>query len=145
MAAAAAMGVFQRILKPGRGLKLEVYIAAGMLAAVILTSTSGIVWKLSRVELSIRADHAAEIAAMRTDYVTQIAGLRTDYVRDIADLNAKVYKIEIWARDEFVRKTSFETVIARLEKGMETLGNKVEGAVDKMAERIEKLNHHGQV
>lgn len=121
---------------------MEIYIAAGMLAVVILSSTTGIVWKLSRVELSIRADHATEISAMRADYLTQIGQMRTDYSGKVAELTAKVYQIEIWARDEFVRKSSFETVIARLEKGMEALGTKVETAVEKMAQRIENLNHH---
>jgi hypothetical protein len=110
---------------------MEVYIAAGGLAIVILSSAVTITWRLSRVEIGLRAD-----------YTEKIATLRADYTRDIAALQAKVYQVEIWARDEFVRKGSFETVVARLEKGMEQLGSKVESAVDKMASRIENLNHH---
>lgn len=57
-------------------------------------------------------------------------------------LSGKIYQVEIWARDEFVRKSSFETVVTRLEKSMELLGNKIEAAVEKMASRIEHLDHH---
>lgn len=57
-------------------------------------------------------------------------------------LSAKIYMVEIWARDEFVRKSSFETVVSRLEKGLGDLGDKIEGRFDKMAERLEKIPHN---
>jgi hypothetical protein len=95
-------------------------VAAGSLEAVILSSAIGITWRLSRVEV----------------------GLRAEFTKEIAALQAKLYQVEIWARDEFVRKGSFELVVARLESGMKDLGTKVENAVDKMATRIESLNHH---
>jgi hypothetical protein len=101
--------------------KMEIYIAAGGLAVVILSSAITVVWKLSRIEISIRAD----------------------YGRQVAELQAKVYQVEIWARDEFVRKGSFETVVTRLENTMLALGTKIENAVDKMAVKIENMNHHG--
>src|SRR6266404_4557480 len=92
-------------------------IAAGSLEIVILSSAVGIVWKLTRTEMALRAEFTKENAA----------------------LSAKVYQVEIWARDEFVRKGSFETVVTRLEKSMEMLGTKIENAVEKMASRIENL------
>lgn len=110
---------------------MEVYIAAGGLAIVILSSAIGVVWKLSRIELSIRADHGSEIAALRVIYHTEISALQT-----------KVFQVEIWARDEFVRKSSFEAAVARLEKSVETLGTKIETSIEKMAGRIEKQNNH---
>lgn len=55
-------------------------------------------------------------------------------------LSAKIYQVEIWARDEFVRKDSFGTVVSRLERGMEQLGEKIEAAVDRMTIRIEKIS-----
>lgn len=57
-------------------------------------------------------------------------------------LSAKLYQVEIWARDEFVRKSSFETVIARLEKGMGDLGTKIEGQLNRISERIDKIPHN---
>lgn len=44
------------------------------------------------------------------------------------------------ARDEFVRKGSFDQVVTRLEKSMEILGAKVETAVDKMSSKIDHLS-----
>lgn len=57
-------------------------------------------------------------------------------------LSAKLYQVEIWARDEFVRKASFETVVSRLEKGLGDLGEKIESRLDRITERIEKIPHN---
>lgn len=98
----------------------ELVLSAGSLELVILTSAIGIVWKMTRTEV----------------------GLRAEFQKEIKTLSDKVYQVEIWARDEFVRKGSFEMVVTRLERSMELLGTKVETAVDKMATRIETINHH---
>ena len=93
-------------------------ISAAALAVAILTATVTVTWKLSRVEV----------------------GLRAEFIAANAILSAKLYQVEIWARDEFVRKNSFEIVVTRMETGMLALGNKFEGAVDKMTTRIEHLS-----
>jgi hypothetical protein len=95
-------------------------VAAGSLELVILSSAIGITWRLSRVEV----------------------GLRAEFTKEVASLQAKVYQVEIWSRDEFVRKGSFELVVARLENTMQLMGTKIETAVDKMATRIENLTHN---
>lgn len=135
-------------------------IAAGSLEAVILTSAIGVVWKLTRTEVDLRGEfnkriaeiHAAaaemrgefnkQIAEIHAASAEKVAEIRAEHTREIAALTAKVYQIEIWARDEFVRKGSFELVVARLEKSMDLLAAKVEGSVDKMATRIENMSHH---
>lgn len=116
-------------------------VAIGSLEIVILSSAIGVVWKLTRTEVSLRSEFNKEVAAIRADAAREVASIRAEAVAELAAVNAKVYKIEIWARDEFVRKGSFDMVVARLEKSMELLGTKVETAVDKMATRIENLSH----
>jgi hypothetical protein len=106
-------------------------IAAGTLEIVILSSAIGIVYRITRVEVSLRSDYTKEIALIRAESTASIAAL-----------SAKLYQVEIWARDEFVRKGSFETVVARLERTMELMGTKIEAAVDKMATEIKGLPHH---
>ncbi|MGY3689927.1 hypothetical protein ACVIGA_000007 [Bradyrhizobium sp. USDA 3240] len=54
-------------------------------------------------------------------------------------LAAKLYQVEIWARDEFVRKTSFENVIRRLEAGFGELKSDIGGRLDRMTDRIETI------
>src|SRR4051812_45952984 len=104
--------------------------AAISLEVAILGSATGLVWKISRSEMSMRAE-----------YTKEIASARAEQVKACAELSAKIYQVEIWARDEFVRKGSFEAVIARMEKGFFDLRSEITGRLDKMTERIE---HFGQ-
>jgi hypothetical protein len=105
-------------------------IAAGSLEIVILSSAIGVVWKLTRTEISLRGEFTKECAM-----------IRAEAAKEVATLQAKVYQVEIWSRDEFVRKGSFEMVVARLEKTMELMGTKIETAVDKMATKVDSLQH----
>lgn len=116
-------------------------VAAGSLELVILSSAMGVVWKLTRTEVSLRSEFNKEVAAIRADAAKEVAAIRSEAAAELATVNAKVYRVEIWCRDEFVRKGSFDLVVGRLEKSMELLGAKVENAVDKMATRIENLSH----
>jgi hypothetical protein len=93
-----------------------VIIAAIGCVILIMTTFGGVIWKLSRIEIGVRAEADEKINALRE----------------------KVYQLEIWARDEFVRKGSFELVVARIELGMRDLGARVEGAVDKMTARLDE-------
>lgn len=106
-------------------------IAAGTLELVVLSSAIGVVYRITRVEVSLRAEYTKEIAMIRAESTASIAAL-----------SGKLYQVEIWARDEFVRKGSFETVVSRLERTMELMGTKIETAVDKMATEIKNLGHH---
>ena len=54
-------------------------------------------------------------------------------------LAAKLYQVEIWARDEFVRKSSFETVVARVERGFVDLKTEISNRLDKMADKIDHI------
>lgn len=105
-------------------------IGAMSLEVVIITSAVGVVWKLARSEISIRAEAERRVAEVRED--------ATDAIKAISD---KLYQVEIWARDEFVRKGSFETVIARMEAGFRDLRTEIGSRLDKMTERIEKIGH----
>ena len=104
----------------------SVIIAAAGLSVVIISAACGLVWRVSRVELAIRTETNAELTELR---------------KENSALQAKIYQVEIWARDEFVRKGSFELVVAQIETSMRDLGLKIESAVEKMTAKIEKISH----
>lgn len=108
----------------------SVVISAAGLIILVLSSVGGLVWKLSRIEIALRAEYTAEVTA-----------LRTEAAKEIAIISAKLYQVEIWSRDEFVRKGSFEAVIARMEKGFGDLRNEIASRLDKMTDRIEHIGH----
>jgi hypothetical protein len=109
----------------------SVIIAAATLAFIVLSSVGGLVWRLSRIELSMRAEATAEITEVKDAHS-----------KELATLSAKLYQVEIWARDEFVRKGSFETVIARMEKGFSDLRQEITGRLDRMTDSIEHGRQH---
>jgi len=111
---------------------MGIMISAAGLAILILTSVCGLVWKLSRIEIGLRAE-----------YMEEVAELRDAHAKEIAALSAKLYQVEIWARDEFVRKGSFEAVIARMEKGFGDLRSEITQRLDKMTDRIEHIGGAG--
>ncbi|MBR0755630.1 hypothetical protein JQ604_25915 [Bradyrhizobium jicamae] len=58
-------------------------------------------------------------------------------------LAAKLYQVEIWSRDEFVRKTSFESVVTRMERGFGDLKQDISSRLDRMTDRIEAIKTGG--
>jgi hypothetical protein len=114
-------------------------ISAGGLAIVILSSVAGLVWKLSRIELALRSEFARTVSDIQDEHTREIAQIRTSHAKEVADLNAKVYQVEIWSRDEFVRKGSFELVVGRMERGLADLRGEITGRLDKMNDKIDHL------
>jgi hypothetical protein len=55
----------------------------------------------------------------------------------LSRLSDKVFQIEIWARDEFVRKSSFDLVTSRIEKSIEKIGDRIEVKFDELTKRID--------
>lgn len=104
-------------------------IAVVSLVTTVVGTAVAIVWRLSRSELNMRADHATEITAIKTQLASETA-----------DLAAKIYKIEIYVRDEFVRNGPFEASIARMEKGFGDLKNELAVRLDKMSDQIQHIN-----
>lgn len=94
-------------------------IAAASLVVLVLSSVGGLVWRLARQEAIMRADF----------------NLRHN------ELQAKLYQVEIWARDEFVRKGSFDIVVTRLEKGFSDMRTEIIGRLDQMNNRIDNIGH----
>src|SRR5258707_15549542 len=103
-----------RDLRRGQVMDWTLVIAAGSLEVVILSSAIGIVWKLTRTEVDLRSEFNKGMAEIHAAAAEKVAAIRAEHTKEIAALNAKVYQVEIWARDEFVRKGSFDLVVSRL-------------------------------
>lgn len=81
-----------------------------------------------------QAEKAADEAKQEAKVATAKAGLLSD----------KIYQTEIWARDEFVRKASFELAVGRMERGFDTMKSEIASRLDRMTERIEHINDKRQ-
>lgn len=102
----------------------SVIVSAIGIVITLLGAGGGIIWRLSRIEIALRVE---------------IAGARAEATAQINAVQAKIYQVEIWARDEFVRKTSFEAVVSRLERSMEQLATKVETSVERFTTKVDQI------
>lgn len=121
--------------------------AMAFLFFTIAGGGGAVVWRLTRVETSIREKISSEteslnarLSAIERDQLEEIGVVRHETGEGLAAVRTKIHEIETWSRDQFVRKDSFELVVGRLEKGIDALGDKIERHLDKMTERIEKLS-----
>lgn len=102
-------------------------------------------WKFRDLEKEMRKDFDAQIDNVQRDYskavrehMGDLETMRHEFGETVAAVRTKIHDVEMWNRDTFVRKDSFEMVIGRLEKSIEKLGDKIEDRIDKMVERIQQ-------
>ncbi|MGY4224310.1 Tfp pilus assembly protein PilE [Bradyrhizobium sp. USDA 4503] len=119
--------------------------AVGVLGTIITfwTRYSDRITKAEAAAAAAATTAAAAVAEVKRTSEIAIAEARREANQaasaHAAELAAKLYQVEIWARDEFVRKTSFENVIRRLEAGFTELRTDIGGRLDRMTDRIEAV------
>lgn len=103
-----------------------------------------VTWKFRDLEKEMREESDEKIKAIKADYdkavrdhMDDLDTMRHEFGETVAAVRTKIHDVEMWNRDTFVRKDSFEMVIGRLEKSIEKLGDKIEDRIDKMVERIQ--------
>ena len=100
---------------------------------------------VSRAETEIRADLDAQIDNLQRDIsklertsMERSDEMTRDFGETVAAVRQKVHDVEVFTRDTFVRKDSFEMVVGRLEKSIEKLGDKIEDKLERFVERFNK-------
>lgn len=93
----------------------------------------GITWRLSQVraELKDAITHARDEIEERQDRLMRDTG------ESIAAIRQKVHEVETWARDEFVRKGSFEHVLSRSERNLNDQFAKIDARLERMEAKID--------
>jgi len=81
-----------------------------------------------------------------------IAGLRQqmelnekETMGEVHGLSDQIRKVEIWARDEFVRKESFREICARIENTVAQQGRDLNNAVQRVRDAIMSLASGGKI
>lgn len=99
--------------------------AGGMLVAVT--------WRLSQTEISLRE----AINASRDDIEDKQDRMTREFGETVTAIRQKVHEIETWARDEFVRKSSFDNAMGRVEKMLGDQFDRIEIRMDRMEKKID--------
>lgn len=116
----------------------------GFVLNIVVLSIGG-TWKLSRVEASIRqsvSDHRkeidTEIMGVRKDFSDDLTVMRREFGETGAAIRAKINEVELFMRDEFVRKRSFEAVLNEVRGDIKGMGDKLEARLLRMEGKIDR-------
>jgi hypothetical protein len=118
------------------------YISIGTAVAVIGYAIRA-TWVVRTLEKEMREEFDAEIDNVQRDIV-KLERLNVDRCETImrefgetcSAIRQKLHDVEVYTRDTFVRKDSFELVVGRLEKSLEKMTDRLETKIDKAVERF---------
>ena len=132
---------------------LAIYISGGTALAVVGYAVK-ITWQFSRIEKEVRADAARGDKELGESMDAQIDNLQRDIVRfhrsgmeksDViirefgetaSAIRQKLHDIEVFSRDHFVSKDSFDSVVGRIERSFEKMTDRLEDKIEKAVERL---------
>lgn len=120
-------------------------IALATFGLAILAYAVKLTWQVSRIEQEQRDYVDAQVENLQRD-ISEAKASSLDRAETIrhetgemgSALRQKIHEIEVWSRDSFVRKESFELVISRIEKSIEKMTDKLEDKLDKAVARFER-------
>ena len=109
------------------GLDSSIVIGIGSFVLnLIVLAVGGTRW-IERIKADARKELDEEMARTRRETGEGLAAMRQ-----------KVVEVELWGRDNFVRKESFNMVVAQLQTGLRDLGNKFDVGMSRLADKIDE-------
>ena len=125
---------------------MEVWLGvAGFVLNVVVLLVGG-TWALSRHARSIenaifksRAETDGEIDKLRMELRTEHDDFLRRFGDSLAAIRQKLTDVELWARDEFVRRDDFYRILDGINKSITALGDKIDARIDKLEGKIEQL------
>lgn len=114
------------------GLGIAGFVLQGI--ALIVGGT----WKLSQMEARITAsinEHRKEIDDTHSATIERV---QRETGESLTAIRTKIHEVETWARDEFVRRKSFEVVIKEIKDAISSHGEKIDKRFDKIDEKLDR-------
>lgn len=108
-------------------------VAIGSLCLNIGIAIVGATWGITKIKDAVRD----AIDKHRQKYDDDLDSLGRSFGEGLAALRQKVHELETWARDEFVRKGSFESSTNRMERTIAAEFDKLEKRLDRMEAKID--------
>jgi len=119
------------------------YVALATFALAVIAYAVKLTWQVRSIDKEARDYMDAQIDNVQVDIKAVERGSvdRADTLRHETGemgsaLRTKIHEIEVYTRDTFVRKDSFELVVGRIEKSIEKMTDKLEDKIDKAVERF---------
>lgn len=109
---------------------LAIYIS-GTAALSAVGLAIRVTWLLSRIEKSLRDDMRKDVSRLEREAVVRGESYRQEFGETAAAIRQKIHDVEVFSRDHFVNKDSFEAVVSRFERTVEKMTDRLETKFDK--------------
>lgn len=106
--------------------------ALGFIVNIVVLSVGG-TWALARTAASINKT----IVKHRLDTDGEFTVLRRETGEIAAALRTKINEVELWARDNFVRRDSFLLATQRIETSVAAMGQQIEARLVRMEDKLD--------
>ena len=90
-------------------------------------------WKLSRLEVSL----STAIEKSRKEIDDRIEVLKREFGETNAAVRSKIHEVEIWARDNFMRRDGFYKVQEQLSSEIKTVRDEMKSDLRRIEEKID--------
>lgn len=117
----------------GNMMDVGTWVALGAFALNLVGTLVGLIWKLSRVEVSLRQTIQAERKEIDKDLEKQ----SREFGETAAALRQKVTEVELYMRDNFVRRDGFYKVRDELSQDIKHLGEQLHARLERMEAKID--------
>lgn len=114
---------------------LAIYISGGTAVAAVGLAIR-VTWSLSRIEKSLRDDMRKDVSRLEREAVVRGESYRQEFGETAAAIRQKIHDVEVFSRDHFVSKDTFETVIGRFERTVEKMTDRLEMKFDRAIEHF---------
>ncbi len=118
---------------------VTVAVAVGSFATGLAINLFIFGWKAKSVEANLRQDMNTAIAKLAETMRDEHDDAMAKVSKAVADLQSKVFEVEIWGRDNFVRRADFSQVIDGVSRSIESIGIRLDAAVLRIENKIEKI------
>jgi hypothetical protein len=109
----------------------------GTLATIFLTALTlavGATWGISRSEKSLKEEDAK--LHKYTD--EELAKVRREFGETATAIRHKLHEIELWSRDHFVLRPSFDVALGHVTHAIQQMEEKIEVRLTRMETKIER-------
>lgn len=103
------------------------------LALNVVVAIVGLTWGLAKIRDTVRD----EIDAHRIAFDTDIDGLRREFGETAQAIRQKVSDVEIWGRDNYVKKDSFGVVTDRISREVKDFADRIDTRLERMESKID--------
>jgi deoxyadenosine/deoxycytidine kinase len=110
-------------------------VAACALGFSIATTVLGILQRLSMLQM--KAELAIAISQSRDEIYDRIEQQGREFGEIATALRIKIVEVELYVRDNFVRKETFVPLMAKIEIDVRAIGDRIETRLLRMEQKID--------